>query len=98
VARDINRDVVLKLIRTKEPVSRADLSRISGLQPSTISSIAEQLLSLNPDMVIIVADKQRAIRSTVEYRQTLKTGHSMRRYEHPMIASLPTFLFSVSHG
>ena len=44
VARDINRDVVLELIRTKQPVSRADLSRISGLQPSTISSIAEQLL------------------------------------------------------
>ncbi len=78
VARDINRDVVLELIRTKQPVSRADLSRFSGLQPSTISAIAEQLihekwiiegaaakrprgrrptlLSLNADMVIIVAD------------------------------------------
>src|ERR1700712_2360524 len=78
VARDINRDVVLELIRTKQPVSRADLSRISGLQPSTISSIAEQLisenwitegaaakrprgrrptlLSLNSEMVIVVAD------------------------------------------
>jgi len=44
VARDINRDVVLELIRTKQPISRADLSRISGLQPSTISSIAEQLV------------------------------------------------------
>jgi predicted NBD/HSP70 family sugar kinase len=78
VARDINRDVVLELIRTKQPISRADLSRLSGLQPSTISSIVEQLLnekwivegaaarrprgrrptllSLNADMVIIVAD------------------------------------------
>lgn len=78
VARDINRDVVLELIRTKQPISRADLSRLSGLQPSTISSIAEQLLhekwisegaaarrprgrrptllSLNTDMVILVAD------------------------------------------
>ena len=78
VARDINRDVVLELIRTKQPISRADLSRVSGLQPSTISSIVEQLLSekwitegaaairprgrrptllsLNPDMVIVVAD------------------------------------------
>jgi len=45
VARDINRDVVLELIRTKQPISRADLSRLSGLQPSTISSIVEQLLS-----------------------------------------------------
>src|ERR1700742_2349945 len=45
VARDINRDVVLELIRTKQPISRADLSRQSGLQPSTISSIVEQLLN-----------------------------------------------------
>lgn len=44
VARDINRDVVLELIRKRQPLSRADLSRLSGLQPSTISSIVEQLL------------------------------------------------------
>src|ERR1700754_531806 len=78
VARDINRDVVLELIRTKQPISRADLSRLSGLRPSTISAIVEQLLnekwisegpaarlprgrrptllSLNPDMVILVSD------------------------------------------
>lgn len=78
IARDINRDVVLELIRTRQPVSRADLSRISGLQPSTVSSIVEQLMSekwvtegaaakrprgrrptlltLNPNMVVIVAD------------------------------------------
>lgn len=45
VARDINRDVVLELIRNRQPVSRADLSRASGLQPSTISAIVEQLLA-----------------------------------------------------
>ena len=78
IARDINRDVVLEIVRTKQPVSRADLSRISGLQPSTVSSIVEQLLeeqwitegiaalrprgrrptmlSLNANMVILVAD------------------------------------------
>lgn len=78
VARDINRDVVLELIRTKQPISRADLTRLSGLQPSTISNIVEQLLSekwitegaaargsrgrpalllsLNTDMVVLVAD------------------------------------------
>jgi predicted NBD/HSP70 family sugar kinase len=44
VARDINRDVVLELIRTKQPISRAELTRLSGLQPSTTSSIVEQLL------------------------------------------------------
>jgi predicted NBD/HSP70 family sugar kinase len=45
VARDINRDIVLELIRTRQPIARADLSRLSGLQPSTISSIAEQLIA-----------------------------------------------------
>jgi predicted NBD/HSP70 family sugar kinase len=44
VARDINRDVVLELVRTRQPISRADLARVSGLQPSTVSSIVEQLL------------------------------------------------------
>jgi predicted NBD/HSP70 family sugar kinase len=43
-ARDINRDIVLELIRLRQPVARADLARFSGLQPSTISSIVEQLL------------------------------------------------------
>jgi predicted NBD/HSP70 family sugar kinase len=43
-ARDINRDIVLEIIRSKQPVSRADLARFSGLQPSTISSIVEQLI------------------------------------------------------
>src|SRR5579859_1580566 len=43
-ARDINRDIVLEIIRSKQPVARADLARASGLQPSTISSIVEQLI------------------------------------------------------
>jgi len=44
-ARDINRDIVLEIVRSKQPVSRADLARASGLQPSTISAIVEQLIS-----------------------------------------------------
>jgi len=44
IARDINRDIVLELIRFRQPVSRVDLSRISGLQPSTISAIVEELI------------------------------------------------------
>lgn len=43
-ARNMNRDVVLELIRTRQPVSRAELSRLSGLQRSTISLIIEQLI------------------------------------------------------
>jgi len=44
VVRDINRGLVLNLIRTRQPVSRADLARASGLQRSTISLIVEQLI------------------------------------------------------
>jgi predicted NBD/HSP70 family sugar kinase len=43
-ARDINRGVVLNLIRRRQPISRADLARVSGLQRSTVSLIAEQLM------------------------------------------------------
>jgi predicted NBD/HSP70 family sugar kinase len=45
IARDINRDVVLELIRARQPISRADLARFSGLQRSTVSLIVEELLA-----------------------------------------------------
>jgi predicted NBD/HSP70 family sugar kinase len=44
IAREINRDIILELIRFRQPVARVSLSRLSGLQPSTISAIVEQLL------------------------------------------------------
>ncbi|MGA8938785.1 MAG: ROK family protein [Acidobacteriaceae bacterium] len=44
VVRDMNRDVVLELIRARQPVSRADLARLSGLQRSTVSEIVEDLI------------------------------------------------------
>jgi len=44
LTRDINRDLILELIRSMQPISRVDLARASGLQPSTVSSIVEQLL------------------------------------------------------
>jgi predicted NBD/HSP70 family sugar kinase len=43
--RQINRDVVFNHIRARQPISRADLARISGLQRSTISNIVEELLA-----------------------------------------------------
>jgi predicted NBD/HSP70 family sugar kinase len=46
-ARVINRDIVLELIRTGQPISRADLARRSGLGRSTVSQIVEQLISEN---------------------------------------------------
>jgi predicted NBD/HSP70 family sugar kinase len=43
-ARRINRDIVLELVRANQPISRADISRQSGLQRSTVSQIVEQLI------------------------------------------------------
>lgn len=43
--RGFNRRLVLNLIRTRQPLSRADLARISGLQRSTISLIVEELIA-----------------------------------------------------
>jgi predicted NBD/HSP70 family sugar kinase len=43
-ARNINRDIVLEMIRSHQPISRAELARLSGLQRSTVSLIIEQLI------------------------------------------------------
>lgn len=43
-AREINRDILLHSIHLHQPVSRADLARITGLQPSTVSVIVSQLI------------------------------------------------------
>jgi predicted NBD/HSP70 family sugar kinase len=43
-AREINRDLLLHAIHRNQPVSRADLARLSGLQPSTVSVITGQLI------------------------------------------------------
>jgi predicted NBD/HSP70 family sugar kinase len=43
-ARQINRRIALNFIRLHQPLSRADLSRLSGLQRSTVSAIVDQLI------------------------------------------------------
>lgn len=42
--RHINRNLIFNQIRTRQPISRADLARTSGLQRSTVSLIVEELL------------------------------------------------------
>lgn len=44
IVRDINKRILLSLIRRRQPISRADLARVSGLQRSTVSLIIEQLI------------------------------------------------------
>lgn len=43
--RDINRRIVLNYVREREPVSRAELARETGLQRSTISTIIDALVA-----------------------------------------------------
>jgi predicted NBD/HSP70 family sugar kinase len=43
-AREINRDILLHSIHLHQPISRADLARLTGLQPSTVSVIISQLI------------------------------------------------------
>ncbi len=43
-AREINRDLILHTIHLRQPVSRADLARFTGLQASTVSVIIGQLI------------------------------------------------------
>jgi predicted NBD/HSP70 family sugar kinase len=42
--RNMNRDLLLKLLRLHQPVARVDLARLSGLRNSTVSTIVDQLL------------------------------------------------------
>jgi len=44
LVRELNRRTVLNLVRTRQPLSRADLARATGLQRSTISSIVAELI------------------------------------------------------
>jgi predicted NBD/HSP70 family sugar kinase len=41
--RDINRQFVLNYIRDREPISRAEIARVTALQRSTVSTIVEEL-------------------------------------------------------
>jgi len=45
IPRQINRNLIFNQIRTGQPISRADLARVSGLQRSTVSLIVEELLA-----------------------------------------------------
>ncbi len=43
--RDLNRALVLNLVRERRSISRADIARITGLSPSTVTSITASLLA-----------------------------------------------------
>src|ERR1044071_1431336 len=44
-SREINRQIVLNLVRTHQPISRADLARMMGLRRGAVSLIVSELLA-----------------------------------------------------
>ena len=42
--RNINQTLLLHLIREKQPISRAEIAKVSGLRPGTVSSIVNRLI------------------------------------------------------
>lgn len=44
-SRDINRRIVLNLVRAQQPISRADLARVMGLRRGAVSVIVNELLA-----------------------------------------------------
>ena len=55
VARNINRSIILNTIRRRQPISRAEISLITQLNKSTVSSIVEGLL--DEDLLDAVPDR-----------------------------------------
>jgi len=45
--RDINQTIFLHLIRERQPISRADIAKFTGLRPGTVSAIVNRLIKNN---------------------------------------------------
>src|SRR5260221_5983841 len=45
--RDINQTVLLHLIRERQPISRADIAKFTGLRAGTVSTIVNRLIKNN---------------------------------------------------
>ena len=45
--RDINQTIFLHLIRERQPISRADISKYTGLRAGTVSAIVNRLIKRN---------------------------------------------------
>ena len=44
-SREINRQIALNLIRSKEPISRAELARLMGVRRGAVSRLVDELLT-----------------------------------------------------
>ena len=59
VLRNVNRSMILNLVRNEQPISRSKLAQLTGLNKSTVSSIVVDLLK--EDLVYEVANEDQNI-------------------------------------
>ncbi len=71
LVRNINRAAILNLIREQQPISRVKISRITGLNKSTVSSIVAELLENDYLVENLVLDNHVGRNP---YQLQLKTG------------------------
>lgn len=71
VVRNINRALILNIIRERPPISRAKIAQVTTLNKSTVSSIVAGLLQ--EDLIVEEADRSQSVgRTPINLR--LKTG------------------------
>src|SRR5512138_3040679 len=66
-SREINRQIALNLIRTHQPMSRADLARLMGLRRGAISLIVSELLEEKFIFEGMTGEAQRGRKPTFLY-------------------------------
>jgi predicted NBD/HSP70 family sugar kinase len=66
-SREINRQIALNLIRTHQPMSRADLARMMGLRRGAVSLIVNELLEEGSIFEGMTGDAQRGRKPTFLY-------------------------------
>ncbi|MCG2767351.1 MAG: ROK family transcriptional regulator [Anaerolineae bacterium] len=96
--RDINRSLVLNLIKNRGPISRTDIARLSGLSLATVSGITSDLIAEN-----LVYEKEEG-ESTGGRRPILLALNHRARYvigiklmEHQITAALTDLNAAVLH-
>lgn len=57
--REINTETILRIIRERQPISRIQIARLTGLNKSTISSIVGDLLE--KDLILETATSERSV-------------------------------------
>jgi predicted NBD/HSP70 family sugar kinase len=74
--RAVNRAIMLNLIRQKEPISRAELARLTGVFRSSVSDIVDELVEQN-----VVSEE----RSTASQRGRVPMSLQLNDLNHPVL-------------